>query len=118
MIDWRIPRDTATHQEKGWSFPSFEIQEYLLPLINVGFDYIDEYGATDFAVEDCIRMKGNIRYLLDSRLITGRSEIKYDAFGKGLITLDSKEIEQCLLRLEEAAEQCIATRETLRFYGD
>ena len=117
MIDWRILRGDVTHQEKGWSFPSFEIQEFLLPLINVGFDF-DEYDATDFGPEDCVRMKGNIRYLLDSRLVTGRTEIKYDSFGKGLVVLDSKEIEQCLLRLEEAAEQCIATRETLRFYGD
>ena len=118
MIDWRIHLGTSVYREDGWAFPSFEIQEFLLPQINVGFDYIDEYNATDFGHEDCVRLKGNIRYLLDSGLVRRRTEIKYDAFEKGLVTLDSKQIERCLISLLAATEQCIINQGTLRFYGD
>ena len=118
MIDWRIHRGEVVHQEQGWSFPSFEIQEFLLPLINVGFEFIDPYDATHFGAEDCRRLIGNIRYLFDSGLVTRRAEIKYDSFEKGLVTLDSKEIEQCLLRLLEAAGRSSEIEGTLCFYGD
>lgn len=87
-------------------------------MINVGFEYIDEYNNTVFDHEDCNRLKGNIRYLLDSGLVTRRAEIRYDSFEKGIVVLDAKSIEQCLLRLLEAVEKVSSTNGRLEFYGD
>ncbi len=69
MIDWRISPNYEAIKEREWYFPSFEIQEYLLPQINVGKSYIDEYNDTHFTTEDCNRLKGNIEYLIDSRIL-------------------------------------------------
>ena len=118
MIDWRIQSGTQTVQEECWFFPSFPIQEFLLPMINVGFEWIDEYGDTSFHRDDCMRLKGNIRYLLDSGLVTRRQQIRYDSFEKGIVVLQATEIEQCLLKLLEAADRAILNNGTLGFYGD
>ncbi len=118
MIDWRIQSGAQTVQEDGWFFPSFTIQEFLLPMINVGFERIDEYGDTLFHRDDCMRLKGNIRYLLDLGLVTRRQEIRYDSFEKGIVVLQAKEIEQCLLKLLDAADRAILNNGTLGFYGD
>ena len=118
MIDWRISPEFESLKERAWFFPSFEVQEYLLPQINVGKPYIDEYGDTTFTSEDCVRLKGNIEYLIDSRILDKRKEIKFDSFEKGLVTLACDEIKSCLLRLHEAADQAVKRGGTLAFYGD
>ncbi|MBK1884918.1 hypothetical protein JIN85_21080 [Luteolibacter pohnpeiensis] len=118
MIDWRISPDFATIKEREWFFPSFDIQEYLLPQINVGKALIDEYGDTHFTEEDCARLKGNIEYLIDSRILDRKADIQFDSFEKGLVTLSCAEIKNCLLKLHEAADQAFNQRATLVFYGD
>jgi len=118
MIDWRISPDFALSKERGWFFPSFEIQEYLLPQINVGKPLIDEYGDTHFKAEDCARLKGNIEYLIDSRILDRKADIQFDAFEKGLVALSCAEIKNCLLKLHEAADEAFKHDATLVFYGD
>ncbi len=118
MIDWRIDTESYPYFEKGWGFPSFEAQELLLPQINPGFDYIDEYDGTTFTIEDCKRINGNIEYLIDSGIYDRRKEVKFDSFERGLVTIPCSEILDCLLKLHEAADQTIRRNSLLRFYGD
>ena len=118
MIDWRISPDFEGIKEREWFFPSFEIQAFLLPQINVGKPLIDEYGDTTFTTEDCVRLKGNIEYLIDSGVFDKKPEIQFDSFEKGLVTLSCDKIKSCLLRLHEAADQAIKRGGTLAFYGD
>ena len=118
VIDWRIDTEKKPYSERGWFFPSFEVQEMLLPLINAGCSYIDEYGGTSFGIEDCKRIKGNVEYLIDSEIYRTRKEIRFDTFGVGLVTLSCEEIVDCLMKLHEAADQAIGRDATLRFYGD
>lgn len=118
MIDWRISPQFEAISERRWFFPSFEIQEYLLPLINVGKPWIDIYGGTNFTCEDCLRLKGNIEYLVDSGAFDKKSEIQFDSFEKGLISLSCTEIKNCLLKLYEAGSEAVNRSGTLVFYGD
>lgn len=118
MIDWRISPEFEALKEREWFFPSFEVQEYLLPQINVGKSLIDEYGGTTFTSDDCARLKGNIEYLLDSGILDNRREFRFDSFAKGLVTLSSDQIKSCLLRLHDAADQAVKRGGTLVFYGD
>jgi|SRR6187551_3050752 hypothetical protein len=118
MIDWRISPDFAGIKERGWFFPSFEIQEYLLPLINVGKPFIDIYGDTTFTTEDCVRLKGNIEYLLEAATFDKKPEVQFDSFEKGPIALSCDDIKRCLLKLHEAADQAVRRGGTLAFYGD
>jgi hypothetical protein len=117
-IDWRIVPEIESLEGRKWFFPSFEIQEYLLPQINVGKSHIDEYGDTTFTTDDCARLMGNIEFLIDSGIFDGRKEIKFDSLGKGLVTLTCDEIKNCLLRLHEAADQAFKCGGTLVFRGD
>ncbi|WP_035607106.1 hypothetical protein [Haloferula sp. BvORR071] len=118
MIDWRLSPDFESIKEREWFFPSFEIQEFLLPQINVGKPFIDEYDATEFSTEDCARLKGNIEYLIDSAIFARRTEVQFDAFEKGLVTLSCAEIRDCLLKLYDAADQALKSGGTLVFCGD
>ncbi len=118
MIDWRISPGLEGIEDRQWFFPSFEIQEFLLPQINVGKAFIDVYGDTHFTTEDCARLMGNIEYLLDSGILDRKTEIQFEAFGKGLVTLSCDEIKNCLLKLHEAADEAFKNGETLVFYGD
>lgn len=118
MIDWRISPDFEGVKERNWFFPSFQVQEFLLPQINVGKALIDEYGDTTFSTEDCERLKGNIEYLIDSGIFDRRTEIRFDSFEKGIVTLACDEVKNCLLRLHEAADQAVKRGGTLVFYGD
>jgi hypothetical protein len=68
MIDWRIGPEFEVLAGRDWFFPTDEIQEYLLPQINVGKPFIDEYGDTTFTTEDCARLKGNIEFFLSHEL--------------------------------------------------
>ena len=118
MIDWRISPDFEGIKDREWFFPSFEVQEYLLPQINVGKAFIDIYGDTTFSTEDCVRLKGNIEHLIDSRTFDKKREIRFDSFEKGLVTLSCDGIKNCLLKLHEAADQAVKRSGTLVFYGD
>ena len=118
MIDWRTSPDFEGDKDRKWFFPTFEIQEFLLPQINVGKPFIDEYGDTTFTTEDCERLKGNIEFLIDSVTFDRRGEIRFDSFRSGLVTLSCEEIKSCLLKLHEAADQVVTRRGTLVFYGD
>ncbi|MEO1519613.1 MAG: hypothetical protein AAFU78_02385, partial [Cyanobacteria bacterium J06633_2] len=62
MIDWIVRVGNKEYREGEWYFDSFLAQHYILPIINVGKSFIDDYGATTFDKEDCIRIKGNIEY--------------------------------------------------------
>lgn len=118
MIDWRISPDFTALKEREWFFPTFEIQECLLPQINVGKPYIDEYGGTTFTTEDCERLKGNIEYLIDSGIFDRRSEVKFDSLEKGVMTLACDDIKRCLLKLHEAADEAVKRKGSLVFCGD
>ena len=118
MIDWRVVTKNGDYQEKNWYFPTFLIQEYLIPLINAGFSYIDEYGETEFAVEDSKRIRGNIKYLLDSKYFNQKEVITYDSFYNGIVLMNSEEIIDCLMDLDAAFEYAIKNTATVIFYGD
>jgi len=118
MIDWCISPGFERVKEREWFFPSFEIQEFLLPQINVGKPFIDPYGDTQFSTEDCARLKGNIEYLIDSETFNRKAEIRFDAFEKGLVSLSCAEIKECLLKLYEAADEAVKNGGSLVFYGD
>ncbi|SRR2546430_54971 len=118
MIDWRISPDFRAEKEREWFFPTFEIQEYLLPQINVGKSRIDEYGATTFTSDDCARLMGNIEYLIDSGIFDKMREITFDSFDKGLVTLQCAQLKGCLLKLYEAADLALGRHGLLVFCGD
>ncbi len=118
MIDWRISPNFEEVKERNWFFPSFQVQEFLLPQINVGKAFIDEYGDTTFSTEDCERLKGNIEYLINSGTFDRRNEIRFDSFEKGLVILTCDEVKTCLLRLHQAADQAVKGNGALIFYGD
>jgi hypothetical protein len=118
MIDWRVLNGSEEHKSDGWYFPSFPIQEYLLPQLNVGFDYLDEYGDTTFQREDCIRLKGNIAFILNSGWLERKVQIQYETFTGALVILPTAEIQSCLVRLREAADTALAMGGVLKFFGD
>ena len=119
MIDWQIlVKEDDTYFEDGWFFKSFEIQEYLLPIINVGFSFIDEYNDTKFESEDCNRLIGNINFLLDSALLSNRASIKLQTLNKGVVDLKTNEIVDALVKLKSAANKALEKKSPLVFYGD
>ncbi|MDQ6961962.1 MAG: hypothetical protein Q9M28_05465 [Mariprofundaceae bacterium] len=119
MMDWKVvDQEGQKHTQKGWFFPNLSIQEYLLPFINVGHDYIDENNTTLFQKEDCRRLKHNITYLLGSKYFDQKTQIQYDSISQGLITLESKDIIESLLHLHTAAEQAMQIKGYLQCDGD
>jgi hypothetical protein len=118
MIDWRISPEFEGVKEREWFFPTFELQEYLLPQINVGKAFIDEYDDTTFTTDDCVRLKGNIEYLIDCGVFDQKKEIRFDSLSRGIVTLSSEQIKSCLLRLHDAADQAVKRGGILKFYGD
>ena len=118
MINWQVITKDRIYQDTTWYFPSFLIQEYLLPLINVGFNYIYDYEDTKFEIEDCQRMKGYISYLLDCQYYQRKINTSYDSFFDGIVNLDSKEIINCLNELDKALDFAIANNASLVFVGD
>jgi hypothetical protein len=118
MIDWRISPEFESLKERAWFFASFEIQEYLLPQINVGKPFIDIYDDTTFTSEDCVRLMGNIRYLLDSGTFDVKPELQFDSFEKGVVALSCQQLKDCLINLHEAASLAAQRGGVLKFYGD
>ena len=119
MIDWQIEEiDKTYYKEERWCFPDSKMQSCLLPVINVGNEYIDEYGDTSFDVEDCGRIIGNSKYAI-GLLKTRKSEyIAVDEAEHGIVKMKIKDIETCLQKLIEASEKCIGKNGRLVFFGD
>ena len=118
MIDWKISyQENELYSEDGWFFDNFFIQEYLLPIINVGFEYIDEYSDTTFLKEDCERLIGNITYI-ETVLEPRGDTINFDSLMNGVVKLSKSQIEKCLNRLKQASEKTIKMDGKLMFYGD
>lgn len=118
MIDWKIETKNQIYQEDGWYFPSFIIQEYLLPLINVGYAYIDEYNDTKFSLADCKRFRGNIKHLLDYQYYGQKEIIRYDSFSNGLVNIRSQKTVDRLANLDTALVYAIKHNSKFIFYGD
>jgi hypothetical protein len=118
MIDWDVSPDYERTREQEWFFPSFEIQEYLLPQINVGKPFIDIYGTTVFTTDDCRRLKGNIEYLLDSQAFDKKPQIQFESLEYGLVAMSCGDIRNALLKLYEAANQAVERSGALMFFGD
>ena len=118
MIDWKIAhQENELYSEEGWYFDNFSIQEYILPMINVGFEYIDEYSDTTFLKDDCERLIGNIKYI--AAILEPRREIiSFDSLMNGVVELNKGEIEKCINSLKQAAEKTIKMNGKLIFYGD
>jgi len=118
MIDWKVENGEEVRSEEGWYFPSFHIQEYLLPIINVGHSYIDEYNDTVFTKDDCMRIKGNIEYMLDSGILDRKPVLHFDTMNEGVRELDTNQIKVCLVSLSAATDMALKESGVLKFYGD
>ena len=116
MINWNI----RNSKEKGsnWFFPSFEVQEYLLPIINVGGPTFDEYGATKYSLEDCLRLRNTIEYAIEGYNLSNKDQIRFETMHKGLESLDKSLVNSTLKALDEAAKRAIEKQRGLVFYGD
>jgi hypothetical protein len=118
MIDWKIELDDKElYFEEGWFFSNFSIQEYLLPMINIGIKYIDEYNDTTFLVEDCKRLLGNLKYI-ENILKPRKEAISFDSLLNGIVQLQKTEIEKCVEYLIVASQKAIEMNGKLKFYGD
>jgi hypothetical protein len=116
MINWDLKN--SKESRSNWFFPNFEIQEYLLPIIYVGGQFIDEYDDAKYEIEDCRRLRQSILYYTDLLDTTDKEVIRYDTMHKGLVSLDKSLIEETLKALDTAAAEAIENRQNLMFYGD
>nr|KJZ07926.1 hypothetical protein TW77_13745 [Pseudoalteromonas rubra] len=116
MISWNIA-NTKEGQD-SWYFPSVEIQEYLLPIINVGGQNFDESGKTKYAIEDCQRLRNTIDFAKETLSLMSKSVVRYETIEEGLASLDKNEIISTLDKLANAAELAIKQETSLLFYGD
>lgn len=116
MINWDLMG--SKEQRSNWFFPSFVIQEYLLPKIYVGGQFIDEYDDTKYKIEDCQRLRQAIMYFSDILDATDREVIRYETMHKGMVSLDKPLIEETLQSLDSAAAEAIERQQYLMFYGD
>ena len=98
MIDWKIEyQGNMFYSEEGWYFDNFSIQEYLLPMINIGFEYIDKYNDTSFLKDDCKRLIENIKNI--ETILESRKEIiNFDSLVNGDIKLSKNKIEKCIIK--------------------
>jgi hypothetical protein len=116
VINWIVSE--LNEQGESWYFPSFEIQEYLLPIINVGVERIDEYGSTEYSIEDCRRLKYVIVFALETLAITQKSEIRYETIHDDLVPLNKQEIIDTLESLLDASKLSVKLQSELIFMGD
>ncbi len=116
MINWDLMG--SKEQRCNWFFPSFEIQEYLLPMIYVGGQFIDEYDDTKYEIEDCRRLRQAILYFSDIMDANDKEIIRYDSMHKGIVSLDKSAIVKTLKALDAAAAEAIEKQQNLMFYGD
>jgi hypothetical protein len=116
LISWNIANTKGN--QNGWYFPSFDIQEYLLPIINVGGQTFDEYGQTKYSTEDCLRLKNTVTFAIETLTLTQKQTVRYETIDKGLVSLNKNEIIATLDYLGKAAELVIKQETSLLFYGD
>ncbi|MFC1518248.1 hypothetical protein ACFL6Z_00870 [Pseudomonadota bacterium] len=116
MISWNVVN--AEEKQKCWFFPSFEIQEYLLPIINVGCKAFDEYGQTHYSIDDCRRLRNTVAFAKETLILMQKSVLRYETIEEGLASLDKSEILATLNYLNIAAELAIERETSLMFYGD
>ncbi|WP_288130732.1 hypothetical protein [Microbulbifer sp.] len=116
MINWNIKN--SKEKRENWFFPSFEVQEYLLPVVNVGVPIFDEYSDTTYELDDCMRLRNVIASLMETLSLTNKSKIRYETIYKGLESLDKSLIIETLENLDAAANLAIKDRTALFFYGD
>ena len=116
MINWDLRN--SKEPRSNWFFPSFEIQEYLLPTIYVGGQFIDEYDDTKYGAEDCRRLRQAILYFSDLLDTSDKEIIRYETMNKGLVSLDKSLVEETLKALDAAAAEAIENNQSLMFYGD
>ena len=116
MIDWNIKN--SQEKRPNWYFPSFEVQEYLLPIIYVGGEPIDEYGDTLISPAECQRMKNSIKFIQESLLLSPKSKIRYETMQKGLVVLDKLLVLKTLEALGEATDMAVLEQKSLVFFGD
>ena len=116
LISWNIAN--TEERRNSWFFPSFEIQEYLLPIINVGGQNFDEYGQTKYTIEDCRRLRNTVTFAIETLSLMPKSVVRYETIEKGLASLDKNEIISTLDKLSKAAELTIKQETSLLFYGD
>jgi hypothetical protein len=107
MIDWQIEETNKMfYKEDKWYFSDFNIQSYLLPIINVGKEYIDEYNYTSFNTEDCKRIVGNLKYLLGLLETRSNGFICFDSLGNGIVQLKVMDIEACIDKPRTPQQSC------------
>lgn len=116
MINWDLKG--SKESRSNWFFPSFELQEYLLPVIYVGGQFIDEYDDTKYEIEDCLRLRQAILYFSNIMDATNKDKFRYDTMHKGVVSLDKSEIIKTLQALDTAAAEAIKQQQSLMFYGD
>jgi hypothetical protein len=116
MIDWKVVV-SETEIIKGY-FPDFNLQEYLLPIINVGGSTFDEYGRTVYSSEDCIRLRNTISFAKETILLTTKVSIRYETINDGLVVLQKEKIVEVLNKLDFAAKAAIDNHKYLEFLGD
>jgi hypothetical protein len=116
LISWNIAN--TKEGQNSWYFPSFGIQEYLLPIINVGGQNFDEYGQTKYAIEDCRRLINTVAFAKETLSLMPKSVVRYETIEKGLASLEKHEIISTLDKLAKAAELAIKQETSLLFYGD
>jgi len=116
LISWNIAN--YGENKNDWYFPSFEIQEYLLPIINVGGQNFDEYSQTKYAIEDCRRLINTVVFAKETLSLMSKSVVRYESIENGLVSLDTNEVLKTLEHLSKAAELAIKQETNLLFYGD
>jgi hypothetical protein len=80
MINWKVLNSNTDLND--WYFPSFEIQEYLLPLINVGGAYFYEYADTKYTAEDCRRLRSTVKFASETLTLMNKSAVRYETIIK------------------------------------
>ncbi|ASD66097.1 hypothetical protein B1L02_02950 [Pseudoalteromonas piscicida] len=116
LISWKVANieESPSH----WHFPSFEIQEYLLPLINVGAQTFDEYGRTEYELEDCRRLLNTIAFARETLSLMSKETIRYETIHDGLASLNKNELLNTLDMLVKSAKLALKQESNLVFYGD
>jgi hypothetical protein len=116
LISWNI--SNTKESQNSWYFSSFEIQEYLLPIINVGGQSFDEYGKTKYVTEDCRRLINTVTFAKETLSLMPKSVVRYETIESGLVSLDKNEIIKTLDNLSAAAALAVKQETSLLFYGD
>jgi hypothetical protein len=116
VINWIL--SDHDDQCENWYFPTFDIQEYLLPIINVGVERIDEYGSTTYSIEDCRRLKNVIDFAIETLTISQKNEIRYETIHDDLVSLNKQKIIDTLESLLEASKLSVKLQSELLLLGD